>query len=126
MRMVLSSIAGDAWQTARRELMELGDDHFPFPADVVVGLGADALSLARPSRAAPISFVDVRRRYLPEYEHRGNTAHQKSRAALHLAVTDQDLALYSFEALVIMLRIAAARSGRPVAEFAESSRRRTA
>jgi hypothetical protein len=84
------------------------------------------------TRATPVSLSDAHRRYLPERTIRGNTAHNKSRVAIELAVAlhggivpdydaaaiwwqVQDLALYAFQAAAIMIRIAAERTSRPVA-----------
>ncbi len=108
------------------------DYAFPFPADVLVEIAADALSVAGATRATPVSLSDARRRYLPERIIRGNTAHNKSRVAIELAVAlhggivpdydaaaiwwqVQDLALYAFQAAAIMIRIEAERTSRPVA-----------
>lgn len=83
-RTTLAGIAeGDLSGSALRELWPIDDKVFPFPVDVLTELGADALGLAGVARAAPVSFVDVRRRYLPERKFRGNTEHQKSRSAIH-------------------------------------------
>ncbi|HEV8298391.1 MAG TPA: hypothetical protein VGQ20_13890 [Acidimicrobiales bacterium] len=133
-RIALAGIAeGGSLGSVTRLLWPLDDKVFPFPADVLTELGADALDLAGATRAAPVSFVEVRERYLPEWEFRGNTEHQKSRVAIQAVVMTsagltpdyyadagwwrvQDLALFSFYALVIMVRIAAVRTGRSVAD----------
>jgi hypothetical protein len=124
--------AGDVSGSQLRHVFLASDGLFPFPADVLTELGADALGLAGATRSTPVSLVDVRRRHLPEREYRGNTAHQKSRVAIQLMVATyggiepdyydaagwwrvQDLALFSFDALVIMIRVAAERSGRSLA-----------
>jgi hypothetical protein len=108
------------------------DYAFPFPADLLVEIAADALTIAGATRATPVSLSDAARRYLPEWNIRGNTAHNKSRVAIELAVAlhggivpdydasalwwqVQDLAFYAFQATAIMIRIAAERTGRPVA-----------
>jgi hypothetical protein len=107
------------------------DYEFPFPADALIELAADALTLAGATRATPLSLTDAHERYLSEWTISGNTARQKSRVAIELAVAlhggivpdfdataiwwrVQDLALYAFQAAPIMIRIAAERTAQPV------------
>lgn len=112
------------------------DYAFPFPADVLVELAADALTLVGATRATPLSLTDAHERYLPEWTISGSTAHQKSRVAIELAVAlhgrimpdydaaaiwwrVNDLAFYAFQAAAIMIRIAAERTAQPVAFFCD-------
>jgi hypothetical protein len=100
---------------------------------VLTELAADAMVLAGVARSEPVSLDDFAERYLPEYRFRGNAAHQKMRAALNLVVglhggvvADyfgvagwwqlQDLSWFAFVTLVLMVRVAAERTGRPVAD----------
>ena len=75
---VLDDFTSD-WRT-------LDEKRFPFPADVFTELAADAMGLAGVTRSEPVSLDDFAERYLPEFEFRGNTAHQKMRAAINLVV----------------------------------------
>ena len=111
----------------------LDNERFPFPADAFTELAADAMGLAGVTRSEPVSLDDFAERYLREYEFRGNTAHQKMRAALNLVVgvhggvvpdyfgvagwwQRQDLSWFAFVTLVLMVRVAAERTGHPVAD----------
>ncbi len=141
---MLAGIARDArLHDVLDELVPYLEYAFPFPANVLVEIAADALTLAGATRATPVSLTDAHRRYLPEWTIRGNTAHNKSRVAVELAVAlhggivpdydaaafwwrVQDLDFYAFQAAAIMIRIAAERTGRPAAaicgELASSRR----
>ncbi len=118
----------DVFEQLRRYL----DYAFPFPADLLVEIAADALTIAGVARATPVSLSDAHRGYLPEWNVRGKSEHNKSRVAIELAVAlhggivpdydaaaiwwqVQDLAFYAFQAAAIMIRIAAERTGWPVA-----------
>ena len=85
------------------------------------------------TRSEPMSLDDFAERYLPDYQIRGNTSHQKMRAAINLAVglhagivpdysgvagrwQQQDLSWFAFLTLVLMVRISVERTGRPVAD----------
>jgi hypothetical protein len=132
-QLVLGGLAsGATLAEIERQLRSFEDRAFPFPADVLTELGADALAVAGATRTSPISLEDLAARYLPEYEIRGNTEHQKSRAAVQLIVDThagivpdfdgvagwwraQDLWWFSFTALVMMLRLAARSSDTPIA-----------
>ena len=134
-RVVLAGIArAEPLDDEFAQLLPYLDYAFPFPADVLVEIAADALILAGATRATPVSLSDAHRRYLPEWTIRGNTSHNKSRVALELAVAlhggivpdydaaaiwwqVQDLEFYAIQAAAIMIRIAAERTGRPVASI---------
>lgn len=107
---------------------------FPFPADVLIELGADALALAGATRSDPVSLHDFADRHLREFDIRGNTARQKLAAAQHLVVAThaglvpdyfgtagwwqhQDLESHSYLVLVGMIRVASDRTGRPVEQI---------
>jgi hypothetical protein len=108
-----------------------------FPGEVLLGLAADALDEAGATRSLPVPYQDIRERYLPEIELRGRADHHKSHYALQAAAmiragvepdllgettwwSSDDLWRWSFYALVIYVRIAAERSGRPLAVVCES------
>ena len=122
---------GQPLDETSRWLLPYSDCKFPFPGDVFVELAADALGVAGASRANPVSLVDVYERHLPERKISGNTAHQKSRAALQAAIAlhggivpdyDEiagwwrlnDFDAWAFMACVVLVRAAAERTGQPV------------
>jgi len=132
-RIALGAVASGVLDDFTTDWRTLDDKRFPFPADAFTELAADAMGLAGVTRSEPVSLHDFAERYLPEYEFRGNTAHQKMRAALNLVVgvhggvvADyfsvagwwqlQDLSWFAFVTLVLMVRVAAERTGRPVAD----------
>ncbi|MDP9336984.1 MAG: hypothetical protein M3Q30_27225 [Actinomycetota bacterium] len=133
-RAALAGIAAESLDDVTVELRPRKDRHFPFPADVFIELGADALRLAGATRASPVNLNDFSERYLAEYELRGNTARQKIAAAAHLVVAAhggvvpdyfgaagwwqvQDLWSFALLALVGMVRVAAERTGRPCTDI---------
>ena len=133
-RAALAGIASESLDDVTGELGPRPDRHFPFPADVFTELAADALRLAGATRVSPVALDDFSDRYLAEYELRGNTARQKSAAAVHLVVAAhagvvpdyfgtagwwrvQDLSSFALLALVGMVRVAAERTGRPVTDI---------
>ena len=132
-RIALGAVASGVLDDFTSDWWTLDDKRFPFPADAFTELAADAMGLAGVTRSEPVSLDDFAERYLPEFEFRGNTAHQKMRAALNLVmavhggvVADyfgvagwwqrQDLSWFAFVTLVLMVRVAAERTGRPVTE----------
>ncbi len=143
-RLALTAIASGSFEAFTGEFAFSGENEFPFPADVLTGLAADALALAGATRAEPAALHDFADRYLADFEIRGNTAHQKLSAAQHLVIAayagvepdylgdagwwrNQDLWRFAFLALVGMIRVAAERTARAVAEIcAELDTRRTA
>jgi hypothetical protein len=134
-RVVLAGIArAEPLADVFEHLVPYLDFAFPFPADALVELAADALTLTGATRATPVSLTDAHERYLPEWTISGNAAHQKSRVAIELAVAlhggivpdydaaaiwwrVNDLAFYAFQAAAIMMRIAAERTAEPVASI---------
>ena len=130
-RVALTGIAGgEPLDDVLARLRSSVDFAFPFPGDVFVEVAADALELAGATRATPVSLSDATETYLPEWTVSGNTAHQKSRAAIDAAIAlhagiavdfgavagwwqVQDFAFYAFQTAVIMIRLAAATTGRP-------------
>ena len=124
--------SGEPFDEIRAWLQPVSDHEFPFPADVFIELAADALAVAGATRAHPMSLTDAYERHLPERPISGNTAHQKSRAALLAAVALhagivpdygeiagwwrlQDFDVRAYETCVTLIRVAAERTGQPVA-----------
>ena len=118
-----------------RDMARYSRRHEIFPADVLLELAADALDVAGVTRAAPLEYAGIRERFLPECEFRGNTDHQKSHYALRAAAMIHggvrpdlgedagwwrvgNLPLFALFAFVAYVRIAAERSGEPVAVIA--------
>ncbi len=85
-RVALAAVASGVFDDFTSDCRTLDDKRFPFPADAFTELAADAMALAGVTRSEPVLLDDFAERYLPEYEFRGNTAHQKMRAALNLVV----------------------------------------
>ena len=83
-RVALTAIASESFDAFMADFS--AEKQFPFPADVLTELAADALALAGATRTQPIALHDFAERYLADFEIRGNTAHQKLGAAQHLAV----------------------------------------
>ena len=111
--------------------------HNTFPAEELLELASDAIDESDATPADPIDFEKIRERFLPEHRFSGKNQHYKSRYAITAAAmirgavypdllddaawwqTD-DLWVYSFFALVIFVRAAAERTGRPVENVARS------
>ena len=105
-RVMLAGIArteplNDVFEQLRR----YRDYAFPFPADLLVEIAADALTIAGATRATPVSLSDAHRRYLPEWNIRGNTAHNKSRVAIELAVALHGGIVPDYDAVAIWWRV---------------------
>lgn len=129
----LTRIAGgEPFNEMSRWLLPFSDYEFPFPAEMFIELAADALAVAGATRANPMSLTDVYERHLPERPISGNTAHQKSRAALLAAVAlhagivpdygdiagwwhVKDFDVRAYEACVTLIRVAAERTSQTVA-----------
>ncbi len=138
-RIALAAIASGAPENLPNQFRFFEAKEFPFPADVFTELGANALALAGATRSEPLALEDFAQRHLAEFEVRGNTARQKLRAAVNLAVAthagvvpdyfdvagwwqQQDLWWFAFLAAVGMVRVAAERTGRPVTEVCSELR----
>jgi hypothetical protein len=130
-RLALTAIASERLDAFSSEFAVSAKKQFPFPADVLTELAADALALAGAMRTQPVALHDFAERYLADFEIRGNTARQKLGAAQHLVVAvhagvepdyagaagwwrNQDLWWFAFLVLIGMIRVAAERTGRPV------------
>jgi hypothetical protein len=99
---------------------------------VFLELAADALEEGGISRDQPVDYEGIRERYLPERQFRGRTEHHRSHYALCAAAMfragltpdllgevcwwdTNELWVWSLYALLIYARVAAARTGEPVA-----------
>lgn len=131
-RVALGVVAsGDRFVGAEALSERFGGFVFPFPGDVLIELAADALGLAGATRSDPVSLTEPTEQYLRGQSLGGNTVRQKTRAAIELAVgvhggiepdydavagwwRVDDFAFHAFSACVVMVRVAAERSGKPV------------
>jgi hypothetical protein len=134
-RLVLSGLAGaDPLDDAFRSMRPFLDFEFPFPGDVLTEVCATALEIAGATRATPLSLTDATEQHLREWPISGNTAHQKYRAAVQAAIAPhagidvdyyevagwwnvQDYTRHAFAAAVVLIRVAADRTGRSVASI---------
>jgi hypothetical protein len=115
-----------------RQLERLHPKNDTFPGEVFLELAADALEEDRISRDQPVDYEGIRERYLPERQFRGRTEQHRSHYALRAVamirsgVTPDlleevgwwdinDLWVWSLYALLIYVRVAAERTGEPVA-----------
>ena len=129
MRIALSGIAaGESLGKLKAELEPLHPAHDTFPGEVLLELAADAIEEAGASRAEPIEFEGIRERYLPECAAHTKEQHYKSEFAIRAAamiragvdpgLLDEaawwradDLWMWSLDALVVYVRVAADRTG---------------
>jgi hypothetical protein len=117
-----------------RELHPLHPPHDIFPGGDLLELAADALEEASASRQNPVDYHQIRERYLPEVEFFSRSDHLKSHYALravamiHGGVTPDlldeaswwrgdDLWIFATYAVLAYLRMAAARTGEPIAHL---------
>jgi len=136
-RIALSALAeGRELGDVAIRLEELHPENDTFPGEVLLELAADAIDEAAATRDEPIEFAGIRQRYLPEDRAHTKAQHHKSEFALRAAAmlrggvdpglldevvwwqTD-DLWFWSLEALVTYIRVAADRTGEPVAVVCE-------
>lgn len=134
-RIVLAGIASgvDANDLAG-QLAPLHPRNNTFPGEVLLELAVDALDEAGATRENPVDYTDIRARFLPECEFR-RSEHRKSHFALHAAAmihggvqpdlleevvwwSTDDFWQYGLYAFVVYARIAADRTGEPVAVIA--------
>jgi hypothetical protein len=131
-RVALVAIAGGGGLVGAEPLLKrFGGFVFPFPGDVLIELAADALDVSGATRSNPVSLTDVTEQYLRDQSLGGNTARQKTRAAIELAVGVRagiepdydavagwwrvnDFAFHAFGACFVMVRVAAQRRDTPV------------
>ena len=107
-----------------------------FPGFVLLDLAADALELSGASRAEPVEYDGIRERHLPEIDIRGKNQQHKSHYALravamiHAGVAPDleaqvswwsadDLLVWALYALLAYVRVAADRTGEPVAAICQ-------
>ena len=141
-RIALAAIASGAPENFTNQFRFYEAKEFPFPADVLTELGANALALAGVTRSEPVALEDFAQRHLAEFEVRGNTARQKLRAAVNLVVAThagvvpdyfdvagwwqhQDLWWFAFLSLVGMVRLAAERTAQSVTDVCSELRAST-
>ncbi len=132
-RIALQGIAaGVDFADLARELEVLHPKNDTFPGEVFLELAADALEDGGISRDLPVDYEGIRELYLPERPFRGRTEHHRSHYALCAAAMigagvtpdllgevswwdTNDLWVWSLYALLIYARVAAERTGEPVA-----------
>ena len=115
-----------------RQVEVLHPKNDTFPGEVFLELAADALEEGGISRDQPVDYEGIRERYLAERQFRGRTEHHRSHYALGAAAViragvtpdllgevgwwdTNDLWVWSLYALLIYARVAAERTGEPVA-----------
>jgi hypothetical protein len=115
-----------------RQLEPLHPKHDTFPGEVFLELAADALEEGGIRRDQPVDYEGIRERYLPERQFRGRREHHRSHYALRAVAMirsgitpdlleevgwwdTNDLWVWSLYALLIYARVAAERTGEPVA-----------
>ena len=125
--------AGASPGELKARLEPLHPPHDTFPGEVLLELAADAIEEAGASRAEPIELEGIRDRYLPECTAHTREQHYKSEFAIRAAamiragvdpgLLDEaawwrvdDLWMWSVDALVVYVRVAADRSGTSVAD----------
>jgi len=108
---------------------------------VFLELAADAIEQAGASREAPIDFEGIRERYLTDCTAHTKAQHQHSKYALRAAAMiragvdpglldeiiwwqSDDLWVWALDAVVVYVRVAADRTGLPVAEVCQRLARR--
>jgi hypothetical protein len=132
---ILSAIANDVeLQELARVVVDPYERNDRRPGDVLLGLAAESLELGGVDRDHRLELAGIRERYLVERPFSGNADHQRSNSALRLAGLlhagfdvdldeevgwwrSDDFPIYALYALVIFLRAASARTGRPVGEL---------
>jgi hypothetical protein len=132
-RIALQGIAaGIDFANLARQLEPLHPKNDTFPGEVFLDLAADALEEGGISRDQPVDYEGIRERYLPERQFRGRTEHHRSHYALGAAAMlragvtpdllgevrwwdTNDVWVWSLCALLIYARVAAERTGEPVA-----------
>ena len=130
-------VAGQDFDPVIEKLAALHVRHNTFPAEELLELASDAIDESEATTADPIDFEQIRERFLPEHRFSGKNQHYKSKYAITAAAMIQggvypdllddaawwqtdDLWVYSFFALLIFVRAAAERTGRPVEDVARS------
>jgi hypothetical protein len=142
MAIALAGIAaGSDLDDVRFELYPLHPKNNTFPGEVFLELAADAIDQAGASREQPIEFEGIREQYLPECTAHTKAQHQHSQYALRAAAMiragvdpglldeviwwqSDDLWVWALDALVVYSRVAAERTGVPIAEICKRLARR--
>jgi hypothetical protein len=127
---LLGSIADQDADSMMEKLAALHPRKNTFPAEVLLELAAEAIAESGVSPTEPIQYEKMRDRYLPEYHFRGKSQQHKSHYALMAAAMIragvypdlldeasgwgiEDMWKYAFYALVLYVRVAGERTGRP-------------
>src|SRR5947199_2443053 len=136
-RIALSGIGSGAdLGDLRFELYALHPKNDTFPGEVFLELAADAIEEAGATREEPIDFEGIRERYLPECTAHTKVQHQHSKYALRAAAMlrgsvdpglldeviwwqSDDLWVWALDALAVYVRLAAERTGLPIAVVCE-------
>ena len=136
-RVALSGIGSGAdLGDLRFELYALHPKNDTFPGEVFLELAADAIEEAGATREEPIDFEGIRERYLPECTAHTKVQHQHSKYALRAAAMlrggvdpglldeviwwqSDDLWVWALDALAVYVRLAAERTGLPIAVVCE-------
>ena len=79
---LLGLVAGQHSDTITEQLAALHPPNNTFPAEVLLGLAAEAIEQSGASPAEPIQYEGMRDRYLPEYHFRGKSQQHSSHYAL--------------------------------------------
>jgi hypothetical protein len=131
-----SLAAGASPGELKIKLEPLHPPHDTFPGEVLLELAADAIDEAGASRAEPIEFEGIRDRYLPECTAHTKEQHYKSAFAIRAAAMTRagvdpglldeagrwradDLWMWSVDALVVYIRVAADRTSTSVADVCQ-------
>jgi len=136
-RIALSGIGSGAdLGDLRFELYPLHPKNNTFPGEVFLELAADAIDEAGASREEPIEFEGIRERFLHECSAHTKVQHQHSKYALRAAAMiragvdpglldeitwwqSDDLWVWALDALAVYVRLAAERTGLPIAVVCE-------
>jgi hypothetical protein len=134
---LLGLMPGQELDSLMEKLAALHPRYNTFPADVLLELAAEAIEQSGASPADPMQYEGMRDRLLPEFSFRGKLPQHKSHYALMAAAMIragvypdllneaagwgiEDMWEYAFYALLLYVRAAAERTGRPPELIAEA------
>ncbi len=132
----MSGLAGGADVFDLTEsVADLHRENNTFPAEVFVGLAADALEIANVTRGDPVRYDGLRKAYLPECQFRGRENRKiqcalltsaSVRGGLESDLLDEvmwwhadDYWRYAFYAAVALIRVGEDHQAIPIAELVE-------